>query len=155
MIRRKHSEAAYRKQLTNSTFFDSNPAAPGTASSNWITVASAGALTATYPDGSETDGTSTATVLLSSFDPGDILNFNVDLDLFANPDGSGAVNGTMVTAHFRDLSNNFVGNVSLTLTESPVTLNGNSYTHSASIPEPAAIVLSGLGSCVLLRRRRL
>jgi hypothetical protein len=144
--------------LTNDTFFDSASTAPGVASSGWITVATSGSVSPTYPSDASTDGLQAASFTTVSFDPGDILNFNVDLDLYANPDDAGNVTGATVTALFRDNLNNFIGTETVTLALGSVTLNSQSYTHSASaltvIPEPSAALLGGLGMLALLRHRR-
>lgn len=85
-------------------------------------------------------------------------NFNVDLDLYSNPDVDGNVTGAVVTALFRDNLNNFIGTQSVTLASGSISLNSQNSTHSASaltvIPEPSLPLLGGLGMLALLRRRR-
>jgi MYXO-CTERM domain-containing protein len=141
--------------LTNDTFFDSASTAPGTAATGWGTQASLGTVSATYPSNASTDGLQAASFTTVSFDPGDILNFYVDLDLYASPDGAGNVTGAIITALFRDNLNNFIGTETVTLALGSISLNGFGYSHSAStIPEPTAALLGGIGMLALLRRRR-
>jgi hypothetical protein len=137
------------------TFFDSFGTAPGLLPQGFTTVANLGGIGVSYPDDAATDGTQFAAITTTGFDPGDALNFFVDLDLFTAPDGSGNPLGATITGVFVDTDTfTFLGSTSVTLQATPVTINGRNYTFSAAIPEPSTALLGGLGALALLRRRR-
>jgi hypothetical protein len=141
--------------LIGETFFDTMNIAPGTSSSNWNTLSEVGSVIATYPPDFVSDGAQAATIYFSSFDPSDIINFFVDLDIYSSPDGDGEPLAAIISATFRDIDNNFIGSQQTVLTDAPFTLNGYGYTRSAAIPEPSALLLGGLGALALFRRRRI
>ena len=135
--------------LPNTTFFDSTSTPPGVSATGWGTLAATGGAFANYPSDASTDGQTYAVISFGSFDPGDSINFQVDLDQFASPDGIGAPLGTLIAASFSDGSNEFD-----VISAIPNTINGQSYDYGISVPEPTSLLLGASALGIFASRRR-
>ncbi len=142
--------------LAGTTFFDTDAAAPGTASTGWGYDGSltSGGIVANFPTDASTDGTQAASFDVTGFNPTLHLHFVADIDVYENPDSSGNPAGATISVLFRNISDDsFAGFVQQSFTADSITINGQGYSFSA-VPEPSTLLLGSVGVMMLLRRRR-
>lgn len=137
------------------TFFDTDPANPGNASSPFTSSVNSGTATVSLPDDSNRDGEQSASFGFdANMTSGSDISLGFDLDAFDNIDGSGNAAIAQFLAVF----------ITSGGTETPTfyahgagTVSGESFDQvfrTVPVPEPSSAALLGLGGIALILRRR-
>lgn len=137
------------------TFYDTDPAAPGTASQGFSSTVNSGTSTVSLPGNSDRDGKQSASFGFdSNMTSGSDISIGFDLDAFNNIDGSGNAAIAQFLAVF----------ITSGGVETPTfyahgagSVSGESFDQvyrTVPVPEPSSTALLGLGGIALILRRR-